>query len=99
MRRREDLHAPRAERRVGVGVQHDSDRFGAFSESIARYLGTAQFLVMSGLQRHLAHLIAVESVNVEPLDATLQVTIVYRVLEDGSVQQAGFTVPPGGGGP
>ena len=45
MRRREDLHAPRAERRVGVGVQYDSDRFGAFSESIARYLGTAQFLV------------------------------------------------------
>ncbi len=45
MKRREDLHSPRAERRVGVGVQYDSDRFGAFSESIARYLGTAQFLV------------------------------------------------------
>ena len=26
-------------------MQYDSDRFGAFSESIARYLGTAQFLV------------------------------------------------------
>ncbi len=43
MRRREDLTAPRAARRVGV--QYDSDRFGAFSESIARNLGTAQFLV------------------------------------------------------
>jgi len=70
-----------------------------FEPNSAAIAGTAQFLVMSGLQRHLAHLIAVESVNVEPLDATLQVTIVYRVLEDGSVQQAGFTVPPGGGGP
>ena len=49
MRRREDLHAPRAERRVGVGVQYDPDRFGAFSESIARYLGTAQFLVWQSI--------------------------------------------------
>jgi uncharacterized membrane protein len=43
MKRREDLTTPRAARRVGV--QYDSDRFGAFSESIARNLGTAQFLV------------------------------------------------------
>ena len=49
MRRREDLHAPRAERRVGVGVQYDPDRFGKFSESIARYLGTAQFLVWQSI--------------------------------------------------
>ncbi len=43
MKRREDLTAPRAARRIGV--QYDPERFGAFSESIARYLGTAQFLV------------------------------------------------------
>jgi uncharacterized membrane protein len=43
MRRHEDLTAPRNARRIGV--QYDSERFGAFSESIARYLGTAQFLV------------------------------------------------------
>jgi uncharacterized membrane protein len=43
VKRREDLTTPRAARRVGV--QYDSDRFGAFSESIARNLGTAQFLV------------------------------------------------------
>jgi uncharacterized membrane protein len=43
MRRREDLTAPRATGRVGVS--YDSDAFGAFSESIARYLGTARFLV------------------------------------------------------
>jgi uncharacterized membrane protein len=28
-----------------VGVSYDSDAFGAFSESIARYLGTARYLV------------------------------------------------------
>jgi uncharacterized membrane protein len=43
MRRREDLSAPRAARRVGV--QYDSDVFGAFAESIASFIGTARFLV------------------------------------------------------
>ena len=43
MKRREDLTAPRATGRRGVQV--DSDAFGAFSESIANFLGTARFLV------------------------------------------------------
>ena len=43
MKRREDLSTPRAAARVGVS--YDSDRFGAFSESIANFLGTGRFLV------------------------------------------------------
>jgi uncharacterized membrane protein len=43
MKRREDLSAPRASRRLGFG--YDPEAFGQFSESIARYLGTARFLV------------------------------------------------------
>ena len=43
MKRREDLSTPRASRRVGV--YYDPDTFGAFSESIASFLGTARFLV------------------------------------------------------
>ena len=43
MRRREDLSTPRAGRRVGV--HYDPDAFGQFSEAIARFLGTARFLV------------------------------------------------------
>jgi uncharacterized membrane protein len=43
VKRREDLTAPR--RSGGLGVQYDSDAFGAFSESIARFLGTARYLV------------------------------------------------------
>ncbi len=43
MKRHEDLAAPRAVRRLGV--QYDSEAFGAFSESIANFLGTARFLV------------------------------------------------------
>jgi uncharacterized membrane protein len=43
VKRREDLTTPRAVGRVGVS--YDSDRFGAFSESIANFLGTGRFLV------------------------------------------------------
>ena len=55
--------------------------------------GTAQFLVQSGLQRHLANLIAVNAVTVENVDAALQVSVRYTVLADGSAQQASFTLP------
>ena len=43
VKRREDLTTPRSSRRLDV--TYDSDAFGQFSESIARYLGTARFLV------------------------------------------------------
>jgi len=44
VRRREDLATPRERRRVGI--YYDPEAFGNFSEAIARYLGTARFLVM-----------------------------------------------------
>ena len=48
MKRREDLTTPR--RRRTIGLHYDSDSFGQFSESIARFLGTARFLVwMTGV--------------------------------------------------
>ena len=43
VKRGEDLSTPRSARRLDV--TYDSDAFGRFSESIARYLGTARFLV------------------------------------------------------
>ncbi len=43
MKRREDLTTPRQARRFDV--HYDSEAFGRFSESIARTLGTARFLV------------------------------------------------------
>ena len=43
VKRREDLTAPRAIRRFGLG--YDKEAFGEFAESIARFLGTARFLV------------------------------------------------------
>ncbi len=43
MRRREDLTTPRSSRRLGI--HYDPDAFGQFSEAIARFLGTARFLL------------------------------------------------------
>lgn len=42
MRRREDLTTPRRERRLSI--HYDPDAFGAFSEGIARFFGTARYL-------------------------------------------------------
>ncbi len=44
MRRREDLSTPRGG--IRVGIHYDPEAFGRFSESIARYFGTARFLVI-----------------------------------------------------
>jgi uncharacterized membrane protein len=43
VKRREDLTTPRQRRRLGV--HYDPDAFGQFSESVARFIGTARFLV------------------------------------------------------
>ncbi|HUS62498.1 MAG TPA: DUF1003 domain-containing protein [Acidimicrobiales bacterium] len=44
MKRREDLSRPRGGLRFGI--HYDTEAFGRFSESIARLLGTARFLVV-----------------------------------------------------
>jgi phage baseplate assembly protein W len=66
-----------------------------FEPNSAVMAGTAQFLLKSGLQRHLSHLIAVDAVSVENIDSTLQVTVRYVVLAEGDLQQASFTAPGG----
>lgn len=47
MKRREDLTRPRQGRRLGV--HYDPEAFGQFSETIARTLGTARFLVFQSV--------------------------------------------------
>jgi uncharacterized membrane protein len=44
VKRRSDLSAPRHVRRLDVS--YDPEAFGQFSEAIARYFGTARFLVI-----------------------------------------------------
>ena len=43
MKRRTELSMPRRRRRIGI--HYDPDAFGNFSEAIARFIGTARFLV------------------------------------------------------
>jgi uncharacterized membrane protein len=44
VKRREDLSRPRGG--IAVGIYYDPDAFGRFSEGIARFFGTARFLVL-----------------------------------------------------
>ena len=44
MRRPQDLSTPR--RGIRVGVHYDPEAFGRFSEGIARFIGTARYLVL-----------------------------------------------------
>ena len=67
-----------------------------FEPNSSTLAATTQFLVQSALQQHLSHLIAVDAVTVDNLDATLQVTVRYSVIADGQTQQASFAVPGGG---
>ena len=67
-----------------------------FEPNSSALAATTQFLVQSGLQQHLANLIAVSGVTVENVDSTLLVTVNYVVLADGSVQQTSIRLPGGG---
>lgn len=69
-----------------------------FEPNSSTLAATTQFLVQSALQQHLSHLIAVNAVTVENIDAALQVTVQYAVLADGSTQQASFALPGAAGG-
>jgi phage baseplate assembly protein W len=68
-----------------------------FEPNSTTMAATTQFLVQSGLQQHLSHLIAVNAVTVEAPGATLQVTVQYTVLADGTSHVTSFDVPGGGG--
>ncbi len=64
-----------------------------FEPNSVQLAATTQFLAQASLQQHLSHLIAVQSVTVEPIDAALVVSVAYTLLEDGSSQVARLTAP------
>jgi uncharacterized membrane protein len=72
MTRRSDLSSPRESRRLGM--HYDPDAFGEFSETIARTLGTARFLVWQTIIIIVwiaFNLIAPESAQFDPYDRGL----------------------------
>lgn len=66
-----------------------------FEPNSVQLAATTQYLAQASLQQHLSHLIALESVTVEPVDAALVVTVAYRLLDDGSAQVLRLTAPGG----
>lgn len=64
-----------------------------FEPNSVQLAATTQLLAQAALQQHLAHLIALEAVTVEPNDANLVVTVAYRLLADGSRQVAQVAAP------
>lgn len=67
-----------------------------FEPNSTALAATTQMLVQGALQQHLGHLIAVQSVEVEAVDATFSVSVRYVVLSDGSARTDRFTVPGSG---
>jgi phage baseplate assembly protein W len=57
-----------------------------FEPNSVQLAATVQFLAQATLQQHLSHLIAVQSVTVEPVDGVLAVTVSYLLLSDASTQ-------------
>ena len=64
-----------------------------FEPNSVQLAATTQFLAQASLQQHLSHLIAVQAVTVEPIDAALVVSVAYTLLEDGSQQVARMSAP------
>ena len=55
-------------------------------------------LVQAALQQYLSDRIVVDRVDVQSLDATLEVTIVYRRLDDGTARTVTVAQAPAGPG-
>lgn len=66
-----------------------------FEPNSSTLAATTQVLVQGALQQHLGHLIALQAVEVEPLDSTLQVRVQYVVLRDRSAQVDTFSFDAG----
>ncbi|MES3012714.1 MAG: GPW/gp25 family protein [Pseudomonadota bacterium] len=62
-----------------------------FEPNSSTLAATTQMLVQGALQQHLGHLIAVHAVNVAPVDAALEVSVQYVVLQDRTAREARFS--------
>lgn len=62
-----------------------------FEPNSSTLAATTQVLVQGALQQHLGHLIALQAVEVTPLDAQLEVRVQYVVLRDRSTMNAVFS--------
>lgn len=61
-----------------------------FTPNSSEVASATQYLVQGGLQRWLGHILQVESVNVENLDAELRITVQYVVTQSRQRQITTF---------
>lgn len=61
-----------------------------FAPNSPELAATTQFLVQGALQQWLADLITVDLVEVEAVEATLTVRVIYTIRRTGEVQDATF---------
>lgn len=61
-----------------------------FAPNSPELAATTQFLAQGALQSWLGHLIAVEAVDVEAVDAALRVTVRYQIRRTQTAQSATF---------
>ena len=66
-----------------------------FEPNSTALAATSQMLIHGALQQHLGHLVAVQSVEVEAIDATFRVEVRYSVLSEGTDHVANFVLPGG----
>lgn len=62
-----------------------------FAPNSDELIATTQFLVQGSLQQWLGHLISVDNVEVEGIDATISITVQYTMLRNQERNSARFT--------
>lgn len=67
-----------------------------FAPVSAEQAATTEFMIRGALQRHLGQRIEVGAITVTADDATLHVTIAYRILRSGMTAAASLTWGAGG---
>lgn len=64
-----------------------------FAPNSPELAATTQMLVQGALQQWLGHLIAIESLEIEAVEATLEVRLSYLILRTQAAATAAFTLP------
>jgi hypothetical protein len=66
-----------------------------FEPNSTTLAATTRMLAQGALQQHLGHLIAVQAVDVEPIDSVFQVTVRFSLLAEGTAHEASYPIPGG----
>jgi phage baseplate assembly protein W len=66
-----------------------------FAPVSAEQVATTEFMIRGALQQHLGRRIEVLEISAEGIDATISITIAYRILRSGALSSASFKLGDG----